>query len=124
MARGRTAVFALIVAALLLAGLGLVAGYPIVRVRRAHTRIVAYCDGVTVGSPAALAELAADAQRKGYRVIGPTQDRSAATPSPAASGSPGKLKLMVVDGFVFARWICSITTDSGVVIDKSVSSLD
>jgi len=114
----------LVVAGVLLAALALLIGYPILRIRVARGRVTSYCDKVEVGRPAVLADLATAASRDGFHVIGPTPNLAPGEPRPADPTMAPKQKLMVVDGWVFARWFCDIDTDKGVVTRKRVSFLD
>lgn len=114
----------LVAAAVLLAGLILLIGYPLMRIRIARSRVTSYCDKVEVGRPAVLADLAKAADRDGFHVIGPTPDLAPGEPRPTVPATAPKQKLMVIDGWVFARWFCDISTDKGIVTVKRVSFLD
>lgn len=123
--RSRRILVPLAIVALLLVGGAIVAiGYPLLRIRAARNRVTAYCGDVQVGQPADLSAVAKDAAGRGYRVIGPIPQLSPGDPKPATPQAATRQKLMVIDGWVFARWICEITTDSGTVARKGVSFLD
>lgn len=115
---------ALVAAAILLAGLVLMIGYPFLRIRIARSRVTSYCEKVEVGRPASLTDMAKAADREGFRVVGPIPDLAPGESRPADPSLAPRQKLMVIDGWFFARWFCDVTTDKGIVSEKRVSFLD
>ncbi len=99
-------------------------GYPLLRIRAARDRVTSYCGDVGVGQSADLSAVAKDAAGRGFHVIGPIPQTGPGDPAPANPQGAARQKLMVIDGWVFARWICEVTTDGGTVSAKRVSFLD
>ena len=113
-----------IVAILLVGGAAVAIGYPWLRIRAARDRVTSYCGDVQVGQSVDLSAMAKEAEARGFHTIGPIPQTGPGAPAPASPRAAARQKLMVIDGWVFARWVCEVTSDGGTVSAKRVSFLD
>jgi len=110
----RSWVVVALIFALPFASCGAFGVYGIGKVRWARATVGAYCDAVVVGAP--IAGLDARARDMSLQVM------SIAPNTPGAPHKEGKI--LVWEGFAFARHFCEIDHDGSVVTGKHTSALD